>query len=78
MVEEQVDVEGLSVDFHWHLAAYKGETPSKFQEKIAEVSQQPPFYLPFVSLPPDCWKIEVVRSLRICSARSELGGGNAP
>ncbi len=61
VVEKQVNIEGLSIDLDWHLAADEGETPSELQEEVAEMNQKSTFDLPFVSSLSDREEIEVVR-----------------
>jgi hypothetical protein len=36
MIEEEIDVEGLTPDFERHLAADEGEPAAKLQEKVTK------------------------------------------
>jgi len=46
MIEEEINVEGLTPDLKRHLAADKGESSTKLQEKVAKIFEETTFKLP--------------------------------
>ena len=47
MVEEQVEIEGLSAHLEWNLTANERDSPSKFEKEVAEINEQNTFQFPF-------------------------------
>ena len=60
MVEEQIDVEGSAVHGDWELTAYEGKPSAQFQEKIAQMAQEPILDLAFPGRCRHGQEIEVV------------------
>jgi hypothetical protein len=46
MIEEEIDVEGLTPDLERHLAADEGEPAAKLQEKVAKMFEEATLELP--------------------------------
>src|ERR1700674_4305010 len=46
MIEEEIDVEGLTPDFERHLAADEGEPAAKLQKKLAKMFEEATLELP--------------------------------
>src|SRR3569833_1505818 len=61
VVEEQVKIVIVIADFQVILIPYESEAPSKFQEKPANVLDQPALNIAFVSLIAQGEKVELVR-----------------
>jgi hypothetical protein len=61
VVEEQVKVKGLPVDFERNLAADKGEAAPQFKQQIAQVLQQPTLQFALARVRAQSQKIKMIR-----------------
>ena len=61
MVEEQVHIEDLPIDFELHLASHEGKPTAQFQKQISEMGQQAPFELSLLGGRSERQEIELIR-----------------
>jgi hypothetical protein len=76
MIEEQIDVEGLTADLERHLAADEGEPAAKLQEKVAKMFEEATLQLPLFGSRAQGQKLERIWILKECRVRSESGAGS--
>ncbi len=50
MVEEQVDIEGLPINFELYLAPDKGESAAELQQRVSKMLEERTFELPLFRL----------------------------
>jgi len=73
MIEQKIDIEIISTDFHMVLASHERESLSEFKEEIADIVKQSPFEIPFLCLGTqteeieDVWILEgLMRKVGVC------------